>query len=258
VSTGASASGSPEPRFSIVVPTWNEGERLALLAAALAAQEVPHEWIVSDGGSPDGTALAAERLGARVVLGERGRGPQLARGAQLARAGLLLFLHADCLPARGALAALARAFEDPRLIATGMRQTIAHPARFYRWIERAADRRVRAGRIYGDSALCVRRPAYDEAGGFLSVPIFEDLDLAARLRRLGRTALVPEAEVVVSPRRWEQEGRLRRTLLNWGMTCLWAAGVAPERLARFYAPPVPLAAGERPGRSGYPPERPRA
>jgi rSAM/selenodomain-associated transferase 2 len=223
--------------LSVVVPTWNEAANLPRLAESLAAQEEAHEWVVTDGGSTDGSAEAAERLGARVVRGPRGRGAQLARGARAARGELLLFLHADARLAPGALASLARAFADPRVIATGMRQVIEHEARFYRWIERAANRRVALGWVYGDSGLCVRRAAYEAVGGFRELAVFEDIDLSARLRRTGRIALVETAEIACSPRRWENEGRVRRTVKNWILTTLWAAGVDPARLARFYPPP---------------------
>jgi len=229
-----------EPSFplvplSVVTPTWNEAGNLEALARSLAGQ-CEHEWIVSDGGSPDGSAELAQRLGARVVRGPQGRGAQLARGARVARGELLCFVHADARLSPGALSAVADAFADPAVGAAGMRQRIDHPARFYRWIERAADRRVARGRVYGDSALCVRRATYTAAGGFREVALFEDLDLARRLRRFGRVVLVRGATVQCSPRRWEREGRLRRTLVNWLLTGLWAAGVDPARLARHYPP----------------------
>ena len=223
-------------QLSVIVPTWNEVVALPRLFASLDAQGHAHERIVADGSSRDGTPELAERLGARVVRGARGRGAQLAAGARAARGELLLFLHADAELAPGALAALARAFDDPALLAAGLRQVIAHEARFYRLVERAANRRVRAGWVYGDSGLCVRRAAYDAVGGFGAQEVFEDLDLSRRLRRAGRIALVEEAVLCCSPRRWEHEGRLRRTLKNWVLTALWTAGVAPARLARFYRP----------------------
>lgn len=222
----------------MVVPTWNEAATLPALARSLATQGVEHEWIVSDGESTDGTAELAERLGARVLRGPRGRGEQLARGAGAARGEWLCFLHADARLEPGALAAAAAVLADRQVIAAGMRQAIDHPARFYRWIERAADRRVALGWVYGDSALCVRRSSYETVGGFRPLPLFEDLDLSARLRRAGRVVLARGATVSCSPRRWEREGRLRCTLRNWLLTCLWAAGVDPARLARSYPPPA--------------------
>lgn len=230
------ASGSPAPRFSVVVPTLNEAENLPRLWASLRAQGEPFQGLVSDGESGDGTAEVARELGAEVVLGPRGRGAQLARGARAARGELVLFLHADTRLAPGTLAALARAFEEPALVASGMRQRIEHPARFYRLVERAADRRVRRGWVYGDSGLCVRRAVLARAGGVPELELFEDLELSRRLRKLGKIALVPGAELVISPRRWERDGRIRRTLANWGLTALWFLGVPPAALARAYRP----------------------
>ncbi|MEQ1895099.1 MAG: TIGR04283 family arsenosugar biosynthesis glycosyltransferase, partial [Planctomycetota bacterium] len=224
------------PRFSVVVPTLEEAANLPELWAALRAQGEPFQGIVSDGESRDGTAALARELGAEVVRGPRGRGAQLARGAARARGELVLFLHADTRLAPGALTALARAFEDPALVASGMRQRIDHPARFYRLVERAADRRVRRGWVYGDSGLCVRREALVRVGGVPELALFEDLELSRRLRGLGKIALVSEAELVISARRWERDGRIRRTLANWGLTVLWFLGVPPAALARAYRP----------------------
>jgi rSAM/selenodomain-associated transferase 2 len=235
-SLGRDTSSARAAEFSVIVPTWNESANLAQLVASLGAQERAYELIVSDGGSTDDTAELGARLGARVVRGSRGRGAQLARGALASSGELLLFLHADARLAPGSLAALARAFADPRLVATGMCQRIEHEARFYRWIERAADRRVRAGWVYGDSGLCVRRAAYAAVGGFHDLALFEDLDLASRLRRAGRIELVRGAALTCSARRWEREGRIRCTAKNWILTVLWAAGIDSARLARFYPP----------------------
>jgi rSAM/selenodomain-associated transferase 2 len=235
VSSGASASHGA-PRFSVVVPTLEEALNLPELWASLGAQGAPFQGIVSDGGSRDGTAALARELGAEVVVGPRNRGAQLARGAALARGELLVFLHADTRLAPGSFAALARAFEDPELVASGMRQRIDHPARFYRLVERAADRRVRRGWVYGDSGLCVRRAALERAGGVPELALFEDLELSRRLRKLGKIALVAEAELLISPRRWERDGRIRRTLANWSLTALWFLGVPPAALVRAYRP----------------------
>jgi rSAM/selenodomain-associated transferase 2 len=190
--------------------------------------------VVVDGGSRDATCALAAAHGARVLATDAGRGRQLALGARHADADLLLFLHADARVGPGALAAVRAAFADPRVVATGMRQRIDAAGWFYRAVERAADLRVRRGWVYGDSGLAVQREAYDAAGGFADLPLFEDVDLSRRLRRLGRIALVRDAELLVSARRWREEGRVTRTLGNWWLTAAWLLGVPPERLAPFY------------------------
>ncbi len=224
-------------RLSVVVPALDEREHLPRLLDSLErADESPDEVLVVDGGSTDGTpGVAAGRAGVRTLASERGRGAQLAAGALEATGELLLFLHADARVEPHALAALRAAFEaDDTLDAAGMLQRIEHGARVYRWIERAANARVRRGLVYGDSGLCVRRRAYDAAGGFRSLALFEDVDLSRRLRRRGRVRLVAGAGVVVSPRRWEREGVVRRTAWNRVLTLAFLAGVDPQRLARYY------------------------
>ncbi len=229
----------------MVVPTWNEERHLPRLLASLGlgadgaragADRAPDEVVVADGGSDDATAALARACGARVVTSALGRGTQLAAGARAARGELLWFLHADMRVRPGSLEALLGAFEDARLVACGVHQTIDARGLVYRSLERVADLRVRLGRVYGDSALAVRRAEYEAAGGFRAVPLFEDLDLARRLRRRGRVRLVAGAAVHVSARRWRAEGVLRRTLANQVLTAAWALGVAPERLARYYRP----------------------
>lgn len=237
------------PSLCALVPTLDEAERLPELLARLrsgADDDRADEVIVADGGSSDGTRSVAAAGGARVLLAPRGRGTQLARGAAQASAELLLVLHADCLPRPGALAALRRAFDDPRLDFAAMRQRIDDPGTLFRAIERASSLRSGLlGIVYGDCGLCVRRSAYEGAGGFRDLPLFEDLDLSRRLARRGRGRLVRDAELLVSARRWRREGPLRCTLRNWILTLAWLAGVAPERLARHYSPN-----GRGPGAAG--------
>ncbi len=237
-------------RLSVVVPTLNEAQSLPRLLGRLTDPERPaadraDEVVISDGGSDDGTVALAEEAAAaaetaetavRLVSGPAGRGAQLAHGAERAGGDLLLFLHADCVPGPGALADLRAAFEDPRRCATAMSQRIAAPGLFYRLVERAADARSRRGRVMGDSGLAVRREAYRAVGGFRPLPLFEDLDLARRLRGQGQVTLVRHAVLEVSPRRWQREGRLRCTLRNWTLRILFSLGVGPERLCRMYPP----------------------
>jgi len=243
-----------EPSLGVVIPTFDEERQLGPLlerllgvtagdgalpcAADADRADRPERVVVADGGSRDGTAAFARARGAELVVGERGRGAQLAAGAQRLDCELLLFLHADCVPAPGALTLVRRAFvESPELAACALHQEIEAHGLFYRLVEACADARVRLfGMVYGDSGLCVRRAAYEAVGGFRPLPLFEDVDLSRRLGRLGKPRLLRAAALRVSPRRWQREGALRATLRNWSLTLAYAVGASPERLARYYAP----------------------
>ncbi len=237
----ASRAAPAAPGVTVVVPTLDEGSCISGLLSSLGkgvGDDAVQEIIVSDGGSHDDTLEIARAAGARLVTGAAGRGAQLARGAALARTEFLFFVHADSRLRPGSLRALRQATRDSRVVACGLSQQIEHEGRIFRWIERMADRRVSWGWIYGDSGLFCRRSGYEEVGGYRPLPIFEDLDLSRRLKRVGVIRLVQEARIRISSRRWEREGPLRRTFKNWCLTLAWAAGVAPERLVRFYRPHV--------------------
>ena len=93
----------------------------------------------------------------------------------------------------------------------------------------------RLGLSYGDSAIFVRREAYEQVGGFKPFPIFEDLDILRELRKLGSVVYVA-ATVVTSSRRFE--GRwFASTFARWMiMQALYWLGIQPRTLGRFYAP----------------------
>ena len=95
-------------RLDVIVPTLDAAARVEATLAALAegrcesaGRGLIRRVLVVDGGSGDDTAARAERAGATVIRGPRGRGPQLAAGAAASDADWLLFLHADTRLAPG-------------------------------------------------------------------------------------------------------------------------------------------------------------
>ena len=230
------------PRLCVVVPTLDEQDCLgALLERLLGARDARDRAdlvVVSDGGSSDRTLEIARAHGATLCVGTPGRGAQQRRGAEvaLARDGdALLFLHADCVPASGALAELRRALADPALRWGALRQRLDARGLFFRLAERAASLRVRVlGLVYGDCGLFVRGADYRAAGGFAELPLFEDLELSRRLRARAWPRVLRAAGLAVSVRRWREEGVLRATLRNWIIQVAWLLGADPRRLARHY------------------------
>jgi rSAM/selenodomain-associated transferase 2 len=222
---------SARMRLAIVIPTLNEEAALAAnLPAALAlADEV---W-VADGGSADATVEIAGRLGARVVSGPPGRGPQLNRGARAAAGEILIFLHADSrLP--GTAARLVTEAVRGGAVGGGFRVRYDDPRTLLRWGGRLIELRTRVtGCPLGDQAQFVTRRAYEALGGFRDWPILEDLDFIRRLKRHGQTVVL-DAEVTTSARRVLEEGVAKSVATNWMIWGLYLLGVSPHRLARLY------------------------
>ena len=225
--------------LAVVVPVLDEAARIGARLAELREQDGVEEIVVVDGGSRDRTVEIAQAVpGVRVLQAPRGRGPQQNAGARSTTAGVLLFLHADTQLPPDAGRWIAAAFEDPGVVAGAFRiRTVADAGR--NWLGpllRLADLRARVTRLpYGDQAVFVRRAAFEVVGGFPEQPLFEDLELARRLWRVGRIQTVP-ARVRVSGRRFLQRP-LRGLVAMHSFPTLYRLGVPVETLARWYGAP---------------------
>ena len=221
------------PRLSIIIPALNEGNSIGPTLDSVSKLSSCLEVIVVDGGSDDGTRQIAGARDATVIASERGRGLQMHRGAYAAQGEVLWFLHADTIVPADSLDQIAKALDDPQVVAGnfGVRFDGQAPAaRFMTWLYP----QLRwLGLSYGDSAIFVRREAYEQIGGFKPFPIFEDLELLRELRMIGTFVHVPAA-VVTSSRRFEGCS-FAITFTRWiVMQLLYWLGVSPRRLGRFY------------------------
>ncbi len=84
--------------LSVVIPVLNAERELPETLTSLVEATihgVVREVVIVDGGSTDKTLEIAEEMGAEIVHCARGRGEQLAAGAQVAKCPWLLFLHGD-------------------------------------------------------------------------------------------------------------------------------------------------------------------
>ena len=233
------------PALSIIIPTFNEALVINQILDAVMSVQGPVELIVVDGGSFDGTVEIVRGRGVRLILSERGRGLQMHTGACAARGDALWFLHADTQPCPESAERIAEALRDPKVVAGNFNvcfDGIRRAARFLTWLY---PQLRKLGLCYGDSAIFVRREAYNQVGGFQPFPIFEDLDLMKRLRKQGRVVHLP-AVVVTSSRRFEGRS-FAVTFARWAsLQVLYWLGVKPSTLARFYTAirEAPVQSGE--------------
>lgn len=224
------------PTVSVIIPVIADNEALMRLLNRLHNLESPpDEIVIVDGGASSSCRSLARRFSCVYVSARRGRGHQLHAGALRASGDILWFLHADAVPPDNALA-LIRAQHTANSTGGyfGFRFT-GTDAWHKSALARLINLRARFGTPYGDQGLFATRAAYDAAGGFADVPLFEEVALVRALRRQGSFACMP-AEIGVSPRRWERDGWIRRTLGNRLLAVGYALGIPPHRLARRYQP----------------------
>lgn len=216
-----------------VIPALNEAGVLPRLLNTLRPVSTL-EIVVADGGSTDGTAAVAERLGAKVIQCPPGRGAQLNAGARAVTGDILFFIHADVMPPPGFEKAIPEILGVPGVAAGAFRLSIGAPELAFRMIERAANARSRLfGLPYGDQGFFLKRSTFDRMGGFADIPLMEDVDMVRRCRQAGKVVTADES-MTVSARRWRKEGWLATTLRNSALLGLFLAGVPARRLAFFY------------------------
>jgi rSAM/selenodomain-associated transferase 2 len=223
--------------LAVVIPSFNEAERLPALLADLAAGPVDliAELVVVDGGSGDGTPQLARLGGAQLLHSAAGRGLQLQRGVAATTAPWLLLLHADCRLQPGWAAALRRAMASPEA-AWAFDLAVEGPGLSLRLLEQAVQLRTQLRQLpYGDQGLLLQRSLLEKAGGIPAWPLMEDLALIQQLQQLApiRRLGVP---LQVNGRRWRRHGVLGTAWRNAQLRQAWRRGVSAEELAnRYYA-----------------------
>jgi rSAM/selenodomain-associated transferase 2 len=217
-------------RLSVVIPALNAAGTLPATLAALG--DAPHEIVIVDGGSRDGTPAVARAHGARVEAAPRGRGVQLHAGIAAAGGAWLLLLHADTRLAPGWEAAARAAMGDPSRAAYFRFALDSDDPRARRLEWRVAWRCRVLGLPYGDQGLLISRALLDEMGGIRPLALMEDVDL---VRRIGRARLVGlDVAAITSAAKWERDGWWQRSARNLGCLALYYAGVPIPLIARLY------------------------
>jgi GT2 family glycosyltransferase len=206
---------------SVIVVTWNGLHVLKDCVAALAEQTLPHELIVVDNGSHDGTSdwLTQHAPQARLVqlphnlgfAGGNNVGLRVASGERLALLNNDTIAAPDFLERLvapldtdqrvGATAGVLTFAQRPELVASAGISVGRDGLHRDRWaLKPVAELPAKATPIFGASggAVCYRRAALDDVGllddGYFAY--LEDADLAWRLQLRGwRCLLAPDALV---------------------------------------------------------------
>ncbi|MGH3526969.1 MAG: glycosyltransferase family 2 protein [Pseudonocardiaceae bacterium] len=237
------------PRTTVVVVTWRGHDLIGRCLDGLAAQTCPHEVLVIDNASTDGTADDLLRHRCRILrmTSNVGYAGALAAALPLVETPFMAWLNDDATPEPGWLAALEKALDgddtaaaaasslhsgDGSVISTGVALTR---------IGYGADTTGPQPFGFCGGAALLRTGVLRAAGGVPGALFcyYEDTDTSWRLRLTGHRVLtVPEARVVhvggasahhgtAAFHRWNERNRLLVLL-----RCA-PAPVAAAQLARF-------------------------
>jgi rSAM/selenodomain-associated transferase 2 len=237
---GVSHAHNPQATVSIIIPTLNEQASISRTIRS-CREAGPCEVVVVDGGSRERTVEIARGEADTVISTSRGRASQMNAGAAVARREVLLFLHADTLLPAGSVTAVLDALRNPAVIGGAFRVRLAASPGAGRYVRatlgitgRMIAARAGVTRAFtGDQAIFVRAGVFRSLGGYPEVPLMEDVELSRRMRRAGKTVLLP-LRVETSGRRWEAWGPLRTILFMWRLRTGYLLGWSPSRCADLY------------------------
>ncbi len=217
---------------SVIIPTFNEAANLPSLLEKIQVWE-PHEIIIADGGSTDGTVALAQAAGARAITSPKGRASQMNHGASTATGEFLLFLHADTIPPDGFPKLISETLNRPGTSAGAFRFALDDGVGTASLIEKLVHLRCKLfATPYGDQGLFLRRSLFEKTGGFPQWPIIEDLGFVRKLGRFGKIRIASEP-ALTSSRRWSSSGTVRTFLKHQAIVAGFVFRIPARFLARI-------------------------
>jgi rSAM/selenodomain-associated transferase 2 len=195
------------PSVSIIIPARNDAKVLRLTLDHLQRLRgiEAAEIVIAASGDAEETLNAVAGRG-RIVSPDRStRSALMNTGAGTARGDVLFFLHADSFPPLAALVEIQRVLQDETIVGGAFEHRFEETVwslRLISWINRR--RYFLTRNYYGDQGIFVRAEIFRSMGGYRDL-FMEDLDLSQRLKKLGRTKIIP-LPLITSGRRF----------LTWG------------------------------------------
>jgi len=213
------------PVISIIVPTFKEEQFLERTLKNFDDLQIPHEIIITDGGSTDGTLAIARRYTDKIVVWDQPRrqtfGEAKNAGAALATGKFLVFIDADVIvpEPQAFFEELIAAFEKNKKLVgltaplKPLEEKASSADKFFcepiNWFMIISNNVFHSGNSSGEFQM-VRADIFRKIGGFSEhLAAGEDNDMFRRLATQGRTLSYWKLCIRHSLRRAHKLGWLR-------------------------------------------------
>jgi len=210
--------------ISVVIPSFNEEERIERCLTSLVQQDFPrneYEIIVVDGGSKDKTREIAEKYADVVFIQTSPKvGGARNDGTLRASGDIIATTDADTILPPTWLSRIKRGFEDPKVVmlygpVKPIEATIKN--RFYLFL---ANSFAHIGYLTGTVLFTLgcnsvfRAEPFKKAGMYRVSDAGDDLEIAHRMRKIGKVKFDRKLFVSFSMRRYDQFGALK-SIYEW-------------------------------------------
>ena len=210
--------------ISVIIPSYNEDTNIGRCLLSLLAQDIPrneYEIIVVDGDSKDRTREIAGQYADQVFIQTSRRvGGARNDGVLASRGEIIATTDADCILPPDWLRNIRDAFKEEDVVQLYGPVDPIEPGIKNKFSLMLANNFARIGyytRTLYYTLGCntaFRRDAFIEAGMYRTVDAGDDLEIARRMKKLGRVKFSNRVRVGFSMRRYEQFGTLK-SLYEW-------------------------------------------
>jgi glycosyltransferase involved in cell wall biosynthesis len=210
-----------KPAVTVVVPSFNQGRFLKDALQSIAAQNVPAEVFVMDGGSTDNSVSIIRNWESKLAgwrsHKDDGQAAAINEGIALGTAPYVCWLNSDDLLLPGGLDKLVDALERhsmwPAAYGKALHLDEVSGRRTPAWVEPFNERRMATRCVITQPASLIRRSAWTAVGGLdVSLKMALDYDLWWRLYRTGGPLGFVDEEVAVNRNHDETKTRIHRRL----------------------------------------------
>ena len=219
--------------ISIVIPTLNSQKTIKkTLVSVFEGIEagIVRELIVVDGGSRDKTKEIVLACGGQFTVSRASRGFQLSTGVNLAKGDFIFILHSDSVLEIDWSKNIKKYFDREAGYYCRLSFDSKHPLALLTstW----ANVRSKIFKLpYGDQGLLIPRKLLMENGGYSSIPIMEDVELALRLK--GKLHGMPIV-ITTSSSKYSEQGWFRKGRKNIFILIRFLLGADPNKLYNDY------------------------
>ena len=226
--------------LSVIIPALNEYEYISDTINVVRENAVlggPHEIIVVDCGSTDGTTEIVRRLGVKLIEIRPemvGRSQALNTGASIATGDVYLFLDSDTILPERYDREIKTALESRHMVGGAFEFALDGRGFSLRVVELINRIRYRIShQFYGDQGIFVRAAVFGRVGGYPKKGILEASDFCCSLKKVGKLALVRK-KIRTSPRRFVEGGVYRVLVRDIKIWCLDLMGRPVDKFADIY------------------------
>lgn len=210
--------------ISVIIPTFNEEENIAQCLVSLTHQTLPrseYEIIVVDGGSKDATREIAEKYADKVFIQTSKKvGGARNDGVKAAKGEIIATTDADCILPPHWIQKIGEDFSNPAIVQVyGPVYPIEEGTgnRFSLFLANTFSRIGYYSRTFYYTLGCntaFRRDAFVRAGMYRCIDAGDDLEIAMRMKDLGRIYFDERLKVGFSMRRYQKFGTMQ-SIYEW-------------------------------------------